>query len=123
STVLPRHINGGDYHFTDNEELINSAFYRLRLIKKGNNGFVVSEAISLRNYTPTLNLKVVNPFRSEIRIDLATSVEGIAELALIDNYGRVLKRTDREIKRGNKTIVWEGMSDLPQGIYILSAQI
>lgn len=123
STVLPRHINGGDYQFTDNEELINSAFYRLRLIKKGNNGFVVSEAISLRNYTTTLNLKVVNPFRSEIRIDLATSVEGIAELALIDNYGRVLKRTDREIKRGNKTIVWEGMSDLPQGIYILSAQI
>ena len=122
-TVLPKHINGGDYQFTDNEGLINSAFYRLRLIKKGNNGFVVSEAISLRNYTTALNLKVVNPFQSEIRIDLATSVEGIAELALIDNYGRVLKRTDREIKRGNKTIVWEGMSDLPQGIYILSAQI
>ncbi|MCO5287616.1 MAG: T9SS type A sorting domain-containing protein [Chitinophagaceae bacterium] len=122
-TVLPKHINGGDYQFTDNEELINSAFYRLRLIKKGNNGFVVSEAISLRNYTTALNLKVVNPFQSEIRIDLATSVEGIAELALIDNYGRVLKRTDREIKRGSKTIVWEGMSDLPQGIYILSAQI
>ncbi|MCO6496948.1 MAG: T9SS type A sorting domain-containing protein [Chitinophagaceae bacterium] len=123
ATLNPRHPQGGSYQFIENEDLTNIAFYRLKLIKKDLDAATVSEALSLRNYMGVLNLKVVNPFQNNIKIDFTAPMEGTAELILMDNYGRVVKKTDKQIRNGVSTLLWEGVSDLQPGVYILSVQI
>jgi hypothetical protein len=115
-------INGASYVFTDPEIISSIAYYRLRLINKINPDHKYSNIVILYNKNASFKVSAVNPFKSNLKIDILIPENGEVKMRLYDAYGKPVSKKDVLLNKGNSNVVLEDMGKLPTGIYILRTQ-
>ena len=54
-------------------------------------------------------------------MDISLSDQGKVELDLCDMYGKVLSKKELRLNSGNSQVIFDNVSYLPSGMYILTA--
>ena len=112
---------GNRYSFTDPENTSNSNYYRLKLISRNTNAAKYSKIIMLYNRNSLFKISTVNPFSGNLKINVLLTEKGMVQLNLCDIYGKVLSKKAVELNSGNSQVIFDNVSTLPSGMYILSA--
>lgn len=58
-------------------------------------------------------------FTDTLCVKLVHALQGLIEGILRDEYGTVCRRIETEIKEDAHELTWDGLNDLPYGIYTL----
>ncbi len=108
-----------NYSFTDKEANHSKLFYRIRMYnKEGKTSY--SKIISLGQTEANFTVNnVINPFNQEIKLDITATQKDVVTVELNDYSGKKLKQNNFDIKVGVNILRWEGMNDLPYGMYII----
>jgi len=112
---------GATYTYDDDVSNIKTAeaiFYRLKMVNK-DESFEYSNVVSIR--MPLRNNIIVkgNPFQERIRIQLTATQKDNLHLNLYDESGRKVASKSINIIPGLNELVWDNLSLLPSGNYIL----
>jgi len=117
--VDPGGANG--YTFTDPENTSNVNYYRIKLINQGTNSLSYSKTIMLYNRTVTFKISPVNPFRSNLKINIILPDHGVVDMNLFDMYGKCVVKKSLQLEAGSSEITFDNVANLPPGMYILTA--
>ena len=119
-SVLPMDNRFGDgYIFTDPENISNINYYRLKLISANNSPAIYSKTILLYNRSALFKISAINPFYSNLKINILLPERGKVEMNLCDIYGKILSKKTLLLSAGNSQVIFDNVSDLPVGMYIL----
>lgn len=120
-TVPPKDNRFGDgYIFTDPENISNINYYRLKLISANNSPAIYSKTILLYNRSASFKISVINPFHSNLKINIFLPERGKVEMNLCDMYGKTLSKKTLQLSSGNSQVTFDNVSNLPVGMYILN---
>ena len=110
-----------NYTFIDPEPLNNSrSWYRIKAVKTQNNSHKYSKVIQLIGEKAGLQIaSLVNPFKSEIKFDLISGVEGVAQVQILDQYQHTVKAANINLVKGTKNVTIANTDNLPVGFYVL----
>ncbi|MEO7983684.1 MAG: T9SS type A sorting domain-containing protein [Bacteroidota bacterium] len=112
-----------NYTFTDASPLTGKTFYRIRM-KNTTGRFVLSRTILLQATAETFSfVDVVNPFRNELRFEVAAYQPGIVEAELMDPTGKIIRKEKMEIAAGINRLLFTHTELLTAGIYFLRVSI
>ncbi len=115
-------VNGASYIFTDPEAISLMAYYRLRLINTSSRDSKYSKVIVLYNKNASFKISAVNPFKSNLKIDVFIPEDGAVEFSLYDAFGKPVNKKSILLNKGNSKIILDEVAKLPTGIYILRTQ-
>ncbi len=121
--VAPLYLSGGNYKVQDNEQVIGSIFYRIRINGQSESQAKYSNAISLYQLNSTFDIRVNNPFANNLKFELAATSSGLLEVLLYDSYGRVVRKKNFKVSKGSNSLVLDDVSPLKPGVYILSGSM
>ena len=107
--------------FTDPENISNVNYYRLRLISGNTNAASYSNTIMLYNKSPLFKISTINPFTNVLKVNVFLPESGNLEMNLFDMYGKCLIKKSFQLGTGNSEINFDNATNLPPGMYILSA--
>jgi hypothetical protein len=109
------------YTYTDPEPLDNTlSWYRIKAIKTQDNKYKYSKVIQLIGDKAGLQIEsLVNPFKSAIKFDLISGVDGLVQIQIIDQYQHRLKTLNYNLVKGKNKITVTNTDNLPAGFYIL----
>ncbi|HEY5367847.1 MAG TPA: T9SS type A sorting domain-containing protein [Hanamia sp.] len=110
-----------NYTFTDPENTSNVNYYRLKLISQGSNALSYSKTIMLYNRAAIFKISTVNPFRSNLKVTAFLPEQGKLEMNLYDMYGKSLIKKTVQLGSGSSEVIFDNISNLPSGMYILTA--
>lgn len=110
-----------DYNFTDPSDILNTVYYRLKLLNTVNTDVKYSKIISVYNRNTPFTISVVNPFSSSIKMSVFLPLQGNVEFNLCDMYGHSVNKKAMKLYKGNATVSIDDVSSLPAGLYILRA--
>ena len=110
-----------NYSFTDPEALDNNlSWYRIKAVKTQSNTHKYSKVIQLIADKAGLQIaSLVNPFKSDIKFDLISGLDGIAQIQVLDQYQHTVKGLSSTLVKGTNKIVIAGTDNLPVGFYVL----
>lgn len=109
-----------NYTFVDPELLSDLTWYRVKMINLQQNTHKFSKVVQLINKEAGLKIgSLVNPFKSEVRFDLISGIDGPVNVQIIDQYQHVLKNASYNLVKGTNRIMINGTDHLPAGFYIL----
>lgn len=111
----------GDYVFIDPENISNFNYYRLKLINRNNAPGNYSKTIMLYNKNSLFNISTINPFGSNLKVNVFLTEKGMVQINLCDMYGKVLRKKKIELNSGNSQVIFDNINALPSGMYILNA--
>lgn len=113
--------SGSSYLFNDNNPVGITTYYRLKMVEASKYKF--SKMITLGKKSDRLEIRsLVNPFSSSINFELASPLAGKAEIMIIDNFGRLIRKTTENILPGINSVSIGGLEGLSQGAYTLRIQ-
>jgi hypothetical protein len=113
--------SGSSYLFNDNNPVGITTYYRLKMVEASKHKF--SKMITLGKKSDRLEIRsLVNPFSSSINFELASPLAGKAEIMIIDNFGRLIRKTTENILPGINSVSIGGLEGLSQGAYTLRIQ-
>jgi hypothetical protein len=119
---LNSYNNGQDinlYSFADPDTIQSIVYYRLK-ITDDEGAIKYSRIVQLNGkMQESMVVTVINPFDQKLRFELATSLNGKADIDLINLQGKVVKRKEFNINNGSNSIAIDNTDILPAGIYIL----
>ncbi len=115
-------INGGNYSFIDPEPIATLAYYRLKLEGLSGSRTQYSKIIVLYNKNALFNVSAVNPFRSNLKINIFLPEDGNALFNLYDIFGKIITRKNLQLSKGTSQVILDDLERLPTGIYILRTQ-
>jgi hypothetical protein len=110
------------YTFNDPASIINTAFYRLKLLNKNSVEYKYSKIASVYNTGGSFTITTVNPFKNSLKMNVFVPSEGVIEFNLCDIFGNIVKKKTMELYKGNSQQTLDDLYNLPTGIYILRAQ-
>ncbi len=117
---ITENINAnGEYSFTDPDPVSTLAYYRLRLVSNADNNFKYSKIIALYNKDATFKVHTVNPFRTDIKIDVFVPRDGETDIYLFDVLGKPVSKKNLFLNKGTSSVKLDDVESLPQGMYIL----
>lgn len=58
-------------------------------------------------------------FTDTVSIQLINCLQGLMEAILLDENGTVCRKVETEVSENAQEFTWEGLNDLPYGIYTL----
>ena len=58
-------------------------------------------------------------FTDAVSIQLINCLQGLMEAVLVDENGTVCRKVETEVTEAAREFKWEGLNDLPYGIYTL----
>lgn len=118
ASVAARNIPEAYYNFTDPEMIINSTYYRIKMID--NNGlFKYSNLVLL---SPNLKFEVKtlrNPFRDNIAAEVIIPEDGTLDITLYNDKGQLVRSAQQTARKGINNIVIDNINSAT-GIYFLS---
>ena len=114
--------NGASYTFNDPEIIASMAYYRLRLVNKINFDHKYSNIIVLYNKNASFKVSPVNPFKTNLKIELFLPEDGEVEMNLYDTYGKPVSKKNLMFNKGNSNIILDDVGKLAPGIYILRSR-
>lgn len=107
------------YSFTDNSSERGDLFYRLRMRTDGQQS-AYSKVISFTSSGLDFKLlTVINPFGSEITLNISSGSAGRAEITLIDQSGKPVIKRITSLNPGINNYSLESPANLASGIYYL----
>ena len=71
------------------------------------------------NSTPGFASLRTSIFTDTVSIQLINCLQGLMEAALVDENGTVCRKVETEVTETAREFTWEGLNDLPYGIYTL----
>lgn len=107
--------------FTDPENISNVNYYRLRLVSENTNATSYSKTIMLYNKSSLFKISTINPFTNMLKVNVFLPESGNLEMNLFDMYGKCLIKKSFQLGTGNSEINFDNVTNLPSGMYILSA--
>jgi trimeric autotransporter adhesin len=109
-----------NYTFADPELLSDLTWYRIKMINTAQNTYKYSKVIQLIDKKAGLKIEsLINPFRSEIKFDLISGLDGLVNVQLLDQYQHALKNANFNLVKGTNKITISNTDNLPAGFYIL----
>jgi hypothetical protein len=107
------------YSFTDPDTIQNIVFYRLK-ITNGKGAVKYSRTVQL-NKQPgdVLQINMINPFDQKLYLEISTSLNGRANIKLINLQGKIVKQKDLIINNGTSNLTIDNTDNLPAAAYIL----
>jgi hypothetical protein len=109
---------GAGYHFTDPVPVTSQTYYRINILSAGMNKY--SNLVLLSNTDINFDIRsLVNPFTDHITMDLLVPFDGIAQLSVVDMYGRFLRQERQAVTQGLNSLSLQGLGGLSIGTYIL----
>lgn len=115
------YTNANNYSFTDPENTANVNYYRLKLISANNEAISYSKTIMLYNKTTLFKISTINPFSNNLKVNVFLPDQGEVNMNLFDMYGKRLAQKRLQLGIGNSEVIFDNISNLPSGMYILSA--
>ncbi len=109
------------YTFTDPQKIVNTAFYRLKLLNKNGSDYKYSKITSVYNTHSAFTISTVNPFKNSVKMNVYVPSQGIIEFNLSDIFGNIVKKKTVQLYMGNSQQTLDDLYNLPTGIYILRA--
>ncbi len=119
--VAATNEHNATYQFYDPNGVVNTVFYRLKLLNKNKKEFKYSKIISVYNTATPFSISVINPFKNTLKVNVFLPSEGAVEFNLCDIFGNVVRKKTLELHKGNSQHLIEGLGNLPDGLYILRA--
>ena len=109
------------YTYTDPEPLDNTlSWYRIKAIKTQDNKYKYSKVVQLIGDKAGFQIEsLINPFKSDVRFDLISGVEGLVQVQILDQYQHRLKTINYNLVKGKNKIIITNTDNLPAGFYIL----
>ena len=109
-----------NYTFADPELLSGLTWYRVKMINTAQNVYKYSKVIQLIDKKAGLKIEsLVNPFKSEVKFDLISGLDGLVNVQILDQYQHVLKNATFNLVKGTNKITINNTDNLPAGVYIL----
>ena len=110
-----------NYTFTDPESLDNTlSWYRIKAVKTQTAKYKYSKVIQLIGDMAGLQIEsLINPFKSQIKFDLISGVDGLVYVQVLDQYQHTLKSAAYNLVKGKNNIAITNTDNLPAGFYIL----
>ena len=112
-------INDASYTYDDPENITTLAWYRLKLISQPGSRFKYSQVIQLYNKNARFKVSAVNPFQTNLKVDIFLPQDGNVEFSLFDLFGKNVTRKTVHLSKGNSKTVLDDVNRLPAGLYIL----
>ena len=115
--------NGGGaaYTFSDPNPVGLQTWYRIDMINgsaRRNSGLVL-----LSNSNLSFEVRTVqNPFTDHISVELTAPVNGVANIGLVDMYGRYLRHYRQALSQGLNSFTLYDLGGLPAGTYAMQIQ-
>jgi hypothetical protein len=115
--------NGGGaaYTFEDPNPVGLQTYYRIDMVigsVRRNSGLVL-----LSNGNLAFEVRaVLNPFTDHINLELTAPASGVANISLVDMYGRYLRRWRQPLTQGMNDLSLYDLGALPAGTYALQIQ-
>jgi hypothetical protein len=113
-------INGASYAFSDPEKITSLSYYRLKLISQSKNDATYSKIVILYNKDARFKVSAVNPFKTNLKINIFLPGDGKVEFNLCDLFGKIISKKSLHLNIGNSQVNLDDVSRLPAGMYILS---
>lgn len=112
---------GAAYRFVDPKIITGPVYYRIRITNGGL--FKYSAVVLLSNSAIGFAINsLVNPFTDKVSFEMTVPGDEMAVFALIDAYGRVVKRQRQPVTKGLSSIEIPNLAALPAGMYVLQVQ-
>ena len=109
------------YSYMDPEKLDNTvSWYRIKAVKTQSAKFKYSKVVQLIGDKAGLQIEsLINPFKSEIKFDLISGIDGFVHVQILDQYQHTLKSGNYNLVKGKNKITITNTDNLPAGFYIL----
>lgn len=120
NTIVPQYKTGGKYQVRDSDILSGNSFYRIRINGQSESQAKYSTIIPLYQFINSFDIKIINPFISNLKIDLSAATAGSFETFVYDGYGRMVLKKSFKVSKGNNTLVIDEVASLKPGVYIFS---
>lgn len=113
---------GGTYTYNDITPVTGATYYRLKIVEAS--ASKLSKTVLLNTRPNDFSIRsLINPFASTVSFDLISPSQGNISLSLIDNYGRLIRTTTKQIQAGINPISFSGFENISQGAYTLRVQM
>jgi hypothetical protein len=114
--------SGFSYNFTDPQLINGNTFYRLKIISQSSSARY-SQVILLSNGEVSFEAKpMMNPFHSEIKLNLYVPDKSRVRFKLLDTYGRVLLQKESQFDKGLNSFSLSDLGNMCNGVYFLNIQ-
>jgi hypothetical protein len=109
-----------NYTFADPELLSGLTWYRIKMINKTQNTYKYSKVVQLIDNKAGLKIEsLINPFKSEVKFDLISGLDGLVSVQILDQYQHTVKNASFNLVKGTNRITVSNTDNLPAGFYIL----
>jgi hypothetical protein len=113
--------NGGNYIFTDEQQLTGTIYYRIKIVDGLNYKF--SRVIVMSNNNMQFQFKSWNsPFENSLSFEIQSPSDERLSVRLFDMYGRQMKQLQQQISTGLNRIIIKDLGGLSAGTYLLSVE-
>ena len=113
--------SGRTYHFNDPNPLSSQTYYRLKLVEGSRSQF--SRIVLLSNSALQYGIRsLINPFAQQLVFEIIAPEEGVAQITLIDTYGRTVRQYRESYNTGLTSVRLTDVASLPVGSYSLRVE-
>ena len=74
------------------------------------------------NNNAPFRISTINPFKNNLKIEIAVPSDGQMEISLFDMYGKIVSKKNLHAIKGNSNVDMNDINKLSSGIYILRVQ-
>ena len=108
-----------EYFYADEESISKNTYYRLKIISS-NGMYKYSRVVVVNKSASFQVLSVLNPFSSNISVDIVMPEDGEVKMKLYSKEGKLIGTENRKLYKGANSIIYNGFLNLSNGIYIVS---
>lgn len=119
-TALPG--QGASYGFTDPSVIAGPTYYRIKVIE-GTRAQYTKVVLLSNAQIGFLIHSLINPFSNNISFELETPEDGIANISVIDAYGRTVKWFKKPVTKGLNNVRLTELNSLTKSLYTLRVQM
>jgi hypothetical protein len=74
------------------------------------------------NNNAPFRISTINPFKNNLKLEIAVPSGGQMEISLFDMYGKIVSKKILQATKGNSNVDMDDISKLASGMYILRVQ-
>lgn len=113
--------SGRIYQFNDPNPLSSHTYYRLKVVEGNRSQY--SRVVLLSNSALQYGMRsLINPFTQQLVFEIIAPEDGIAQITLIDTYGRAVRQYREAYNTGLTSIRLTDVASLPVGSYSLRVE-
>jgi hypothetical protein len=115
--------NNSSYIFNDKYPLEGTNYYRLK-INNTNGGFTYGNTVAINVTLKGISVKTIypNPFKSQLKVTVASENSEPVTIRVMDNSGRVLKVLNVTTQKGSNEFLVNDLGNLTSGMYVVEVK-